>query len=53
MNIPMIEPCEELGGAEVTCVYVNGEKRFKARDVSRLLGYPRFKAASGKLHTEI
>lgn len=48
----MIEPCEELGGAEVMCAYVNGEKWIKARDVFRLLGYACCKSAASALHPE-
>ena len=31
--------CEELGGAEVTCVTVDGEQWFKGSEVATVLGY--------------
>ncbi len=35
--------CEELGGAEISCLMVKGDPWFKGIDVATLLGYKKHK----------
>ena len=37
--------CEDIAGAEISCTIVNGETRFKAKDIVTILGYSNTKKA--------